>query len=248
MAKKDEHTEPRGLPSIPGIVGIFVILAAAVAGGLYWNRTGKVERIQYKGLHYVSQKELNNQIHIPLDISPDSLNLTKIRQQIEEIPYVKYVRFNMRPGGTMMIDITERTPIALLINGSQRAYVDADGVYLPQLPGKVPDVPILYGFPVKSGKDTLQSRAFKQAYLFLENLHQKKASDATISEIVWTEKQGIIALTNNNGVKLVFGKNDFAKRLRNWEAFYREIVRKEGIDQIHSVDLRFKGQIVTKEG
>jgi cell division septal protein FtsQ len=248
MTKKDGHTEAKLIPSIPWIVGILLILAAAVAGGLYWNRTGKVECVQYKGLHYVSKKELSEQVHIPLGISPDSLNLAKIRQQIEKIPYVKYARFNMEPGGTMMINITERTPVALLIDGTRRAYVDADGIYLPQVPGKVADVPVLYGFPVQSGKDTLQSKAFKQARLFLEDLHQKKASDATISEIVWSKKQGIIALTNNNGVKLIFGKDDFAKRLRNWEAFYREIVRKEGIDQIHSVDLRFDGQIVTKEG
>jgi cell division septal protein FtsQ len=159
---------------------------------------------------------------------------------------VKNARINMQSDGTLNIAITERTPIALIKNGAHRAYVDEDGLLLKPESGKIADVPILYGFSAQPG-DTLRSNDFKRVSLFLTDLQKNPAADATISEVVWNKKQGVIALTNNNGVKVIFGKRHFKKHLRNWKAFYSQVVRREGIARIHSVDLRFKNQIVTHE-
>jgi hypothetical protein len=95
--------------------------------------------------------------------------------------------------------------------------------------------------------DTLQSEAFKTTAEFLTEVRSSKVSDATISEVAWTKDEGIVALTNQNGVKLIFGKDNFATRLRNWEAFYGEVVKKKGIEAMRTIDLRFEGQIVTRE-
>jgi hypothetical protein len=81
----------------------------------------------------------------------------------------------------------------------------------------------------------------------LTNVQDREVSNATISEVAWTQKEGIVALTNQNGVKLIFGKGDFDTRLRNWEAFYGEVVKQKGIEAMQSIDLRFEGQIVTQE-
>jgi hypothetical protein len=95
--------------------------------------------------------------------------------------------------------------------------------------------------------DTLKNDAFEIVSDFLTMALNKKVSNATISEVAWTNDQGVVALTNENGVKLVFCKGDFATRLRNWEAFYGEVVKQKGIDAMRSIDLRFEGQIVTRE-
>lgn len=247
MTKTNIHTEPQKLNPIPWIAGAVLVLGLAVLGGIYWNSTGTVEDVRFEGFRYVNEKELKNKVEIPLGMHPDSLDIPGIIRKYEEIDYVKRADIRMQPGGTMTVHITERKPLALLINGSRRAYVDADGIRLPQVPGEAPDVPLLYGFSTQPLSDTLQSNAFKMISGFLQELNQRPVSDATISEIVWDDGEGVVALTNENGVKLTFGRGEFDTRLRNWEAFYAQVVRQKGINQITSVDLRFKGQIVTRE-
>lgn len=226
---------------------MLLVLGLAVLGGFYWNRKGKIKDVRYEGFNYVTKEQLQEQAAIPTGIHPDSVDLVSIMQKFEQVPYVKYARLNMEPGGTMVVNVTERTPVALLVQGSNRAYVDADGILLPQVPGKMYDVPLLYGFRTYPFGDTLNSGDFKQTGDFLNELQQHKVSDATISEVAWSGNEGIVALTNENGVKLIFGKGEYVARLRNWEAFYSEIVRKKGMKNIKSVDLRFEGQIVMRE-
>lgn len=249
MNKKKTNTEkrPSGNSPLPWITAVLLVLGLAVLGGLYWNSTGTVDEVRFEGTYYTSPEQLGSQVDIPTGVHPDSLDLIGIIRAIETEPYVKQAGISTGPGGTMTIRITERTPLALLVDGGSRAYVDADGVRLPHVLGKTPDVPILYGFRAESAADTLQSEAFSHTKAFLLELQRRPASDATISEVAWTRDEGIVALTNENGVKLIFGKGEFSDRLRNWEAFYREVVRKKGIEKLTTVDLRFKGQIVTRE-
>ena len=247
MTDKEKNTEAEQSIPVLWIAGILLILGLAIAGGLYWHHTGKVEKVRFTGNHYTTKKELQKQVHIPHGISPDSLDMAGIRKKLEKLPYVKYARINFSMDGTLTIKITEATPVALLMNGSHRAYITDNGIRLKQKLGKTPDVPILYGFRVRPMSDTLQSKAFKKTSRFLQDLRKNKAADATISEVTWNAKKGLIALTNDNGVKVIFGKGNYNDRLRNWKAFYREVIRSKGIKQFHSVDLRFKGQIVTRE-
>jgi cell division septal protein FtsQ len=239
-SNSSSHSNP-----LPWVIGALVVLSLAIAGGIYWHRSNKVERIQYTGLHFINVKEIKKQIKIPKGIQADSLNYAAIRKKIKAVPYVKDVRFDMSPGGTLHINITERTPIAFLIDGSKQFYIDQFGTRLNVKPGQNVNVPVLYGLEIPNGKDT--TRSFKQTMHFLRDLHQNKAADATISEVIWNNKKGIIALTNNNGVKIIFGKSNFMKRMRNYNAFYHYVIRKEGIKPFHSIDLRFEGQIVTRE-
>lgn len=247
MSKKKKNSDSKQLNPIPWIAGAVLVLGLAVLGGLYWNQTGKVKEVRFEGYNYISLGELQQQVEIPTGVHPDSLNLTGFIEKYEEIDYVKRAGISIEPGGTMIINITEREPLALLVSGTRRVYVDSDGVRLNRVLGNAPDVPILYGFKTKPAIDTLQSEAFKIASRFLQELRQRPAADATVSEVAWSNTEGIIALTNENGVKLVFGKGEFDKRLRNWEAFYAEVVRQKGISTMESINLRFEGQIVTRE-
>lgn len=253
MTEKETHNDNPGKASVnsfkalPWVAGAMLVLGIAVIGGLYWDRNMTVKDVRFDGYYYVSQQELQNSIDIPTGIKPDSLDFLSIIEKVEKIPYVKYADVQVEPGGNLLIEIMERQPIALLADGNDKIYVDEDGVRLELLLGKTADVPILYGFDAKPMKDTLKSLAFLAVRDFLKEMERKQVSNATISEIAWTKDEGIVALTNENGVKLVFGKNDFKTRLRNWEAFYGEIVKTKGIAGMRSIDLRFRGQIITQE-
>lgn len=255
MSNNKKHTTEKGTDTassesssstLPWITGVVLVLALAVMAGLYWSSTMTVNRVQFSGNHYVSISELQS-VEVPTGMSPDSMNFSSIMNQFEQIPYVQQADISVEPSGNLMISITERQPIALLSDGDKKIYVDENGIRLPMKLGKAADVPILYGFNATPMTDTLKSDSFKTTSDFLMTVFDNKVSNATISEVAWTQEEGIVALTNQNGVKLIFGKGDFTTRLRNWEAFYGEVIKQKGIDAMRSIDLRFEGQIVTRE-
>ena len=247
MTQDESHNESqKSINPLPWIAGAILVLGLAVVAGLYWSSTMKVQRVQFSGNHFVPTSELKK-IEVPTEVHPDSMDFAMIMNRFEQIPYVKQANISVEPSGNLMVTISERQPIALVADGDNKIYVDQHGVRLPMVLGKTVDVPILYGFSATPMSDTLNSETFKTVSNFLTTVLSKKVSNATISEVAWTEKEGVVALTNQNGVKLIFGKNNFATRLRNWEAFYGEVVRQKGIEAMRSIDLRFEGQIVTRE-
>lgn len=248
MNKKGTHNETESaVKHLPWIAGALLVLGLAVISGFYWSSELTVQKVRFTGNYFVSSEELQS-IEIPAGVRPDSINFIEIIDRIEKITYVERAEVSLEPSGNLLISVSERKPIALLSNGSEKMYVDQHGLRLPVIPGKTADVPILYGFSTGPMDDTLKSESFIATADFLSIIGNRPVSDATISEIAWTENNGIVAITNHNGVKLIFGKNDFKNRLMNWEAFYGDVVKEKGMEQMRSIDLRFRGQIVTREG
>lgn len=232
---------------MPWVATALFILGIAVLAGLYWKRTAVIKEVRFTGHHFVPEQVLEQSVTIPAGIHPDSLKFMEIISKVEKIDYVKRADVHVEPGGDLIIEITERKPVAMLAEGKNKIYVDEEGLRLPITLGKAVDVPILYGFSAAPAGDTLKSVAWLQAQEFLAEMHRNAVADATISEIAWTEEHGIVALSHDNGVKLVFGKGDFGERMRNWVAFFSEVVREKGMQTLKEVDLRFRGQIVTRE-
>lgn len=241
-----EEAAPQKQSSWLWLVAAIVLLVVAVWSGVYWNSTMKIEQVAFSGNSFVSDDKLR-QVEVPLGLSPDSMNFVKIMEDFEQIPFVHRAALEVEPGGRLMVQIKERQPLAVLADGEDKIYVDGEGLRLPLVLGKKVDVPILYGFSAQPIGDTLKSDSFQQVARFLKELQHNPVSNATLSELVWTKDQGMVALTNQNGVKVIFGSGNFATRMRNWEAFYGEVIRKKGIESMRSVDLRFEGQIVARE-
>lgn len=247
MTKKETHTNKGSNNNpLPWIAGAVLVLGMAVIGGLYWSSTMTVQQVRFEGNHFVSTEELK-MVEVPTGINPDSMDFLNIIRRFERLPYVKRADISVEPSGNLRVRISERQPLALLADGQSKIYIDERGIRLPKVLGKTVDVPILYGFSAEPMSDTLNSEAFNRVSDFLMSVKGNPVSNATISEVAWTQKEGIITLTNQNGVKLIFGKGDYANRLRNWEAFYGEVVKQKGIEAMKTVDLRFNGQIVTRE-
>ena len=181
------------------------------------------------------------------ELNQTALTWKRLVSKIELLDYVHSVSPYIEPNGDLLLTVTERSPLALLVDGKNRIYVDAYGVKLPILDGKTLDLPLVYGFDASSGSDTLNSEEFGQIRNFLLGAKANEFGWVTISEVAYSAEQGVVALSHENGVKLIFGDNDFETKLRNWKAFYVEVIRTKGIQHIQQVDLRFKNQVVTQE-
>jgi len=223
-----------------------MVIAVAVLAAVYWNRNVTVQELDFNELTFTENEEIEAAAAVPYGIQPDSLDIQAVADRVQRLNYVRSVSSYIEPSGDLRLTIAEREPIAMLIDGANRSYVDAEGVILPILEDKTRDVPLLYGYSV-TARDTLKDESFLQVRDFLMKARIDEFGWATISELAFDPNDGVVALSQENGVKLIFGRNDFEMKLENWKAFYKQVVRFKGIQTIQQVDLRFLNQVVTRE-
>lgn len=251
MSKKKSHSNKKGrfgsVKTVVWVLAIAGITAAAVMGGLYLEKNTRISDITVTGNYFTEDEAVKNSINSPIGLLADSLDYPEYYDSIRSLPYVEDVNIRMNFRGILTFEISEMTPLALLTQGSDRVYVGAGGIKLPIKPEKTVDVPILYGFKVNPVADTLKSDAFRQVEQFLTAAKDNELGWVTISEVAWNERDGIVALSYENGVKLIFGQNNFEEKMTHWKTFYTDVIAHEGISQFEEIDLRFSNQIVTRK-
>lgn len=247
MAKSTKNSNTKKSKILPWATSAMLVVGIAVLAAIYWNKNVTVDSVSFNGINLSTEEQLLKVANVNLGVHPDSLDLDMIISNINQVDYVLEAIPYVEPSGELNIQIKERTPIALLMNDSEKSYVDKDGVKLPILDGKSFDVPLVYGFNASLNGDTLNTEEFKQISSFLVGAKQNKFGWMTISEVAYNKEEGVVALSQENGVKLLFGSNDFKTKLENWEAFYSEVIRVKGIKTMQQVDLRFTNQVVTRE-
>jgi len=252
LSKKKSHSKQKTKETkrpLTLIAGVFFIVGLAILGGFYFEQNTQITDVNFTGHHFTSTEELKAKIAeiTPVGMLADSVDFGMLMNSVNSLPYVEKVNVTMGYRGKLQFNITERKPLALLMDGSKRSYVSEGGIKLPIIPEKTEDVPLVYGFDAEPISDTLKTDAFRQVEDFLTAARENRFGWITISEVAWNEREGVVALTAENGVKLLFGHSDFETRLKHWQAFYGEVISTKGIEAFRQIDLRFRNQVVTKE-
>ncbi|MEX1063444.1 MAG: cell division protein FtsQ/DivIB [Balneolaceae bacterium] len=222
------------------------ILGLALLAGIHREKNSLIDELHFTGHHFTGTEELEGSFESPVGLHPDSVRFMDLMDRVSGLPYIKKARVRVEAGGKMIVDVQEREPLALLVDGGNRAYIDKDGIRLPVKPGKSPDVPLLHGFSAVPLSDTLSGREFESVRDFLSAAKENGFGWITISEVLFDNRQGVVALSLENGVKLLFGRGGFDRKMDYWEAFYSGVIRQKGIEQFTSIDLRYQDQVVTR--
>ncbi len=223
-----------------------MMLGLAVVAGFYFEQNTRISAVEFSGQEFTSADQLEDAMVSPVGLLADSVDYENIFGSLRELPYVKDVAVRMSYRGTLTIQIDERQPIGLLA-GKPTTYFDEAGIQLPAQSGIWVDVPIVYGFKQTAPGDSLTGRDFNQVKDFLIAAKNEPFGWTTLSEVAWSETEGVVALSSENGVKLMFGRNRFDQKVTHWKAFYQDVVTHKGINSFRTVDLRFRNQIVTDE-
>lgn len=225
---------------------VLILLMLSIWAAWLMNKSWSVRKIVVEGNRFTSTEEILKIAQLAPGTKPDSVAALEIILRVEKLPYIAEARIEPNPPGSVKIVVIEREPVALLSNGSKHVILDNKGVKMPLIPGKVPDLPVLYGFSTGL-RDTLAGHSFDTVCAFLKQLKTDPVASAMIGELSFDREKGIVAISQRSNVKLFFGHDEFAPRLRNLDAFYSQIVRTRGLTVFQWIDLRFSHQIVTKE-
>lgn len=243
MKRKKHHSKKKS--PYGWIAAVLILAGAAVWGGLYLEKSTIIQEVGFNGNYYTDTEELLASFESPVGMIADSIAFHQILEEMKSPPYVKDVSVTMNRRGILNFRITEHQPLAMITNNVKRYYLAEGGYLLPVLPGKIADVPILYAWePVN--EDRLSGESWNIIEEFLVAAGKNRFAWLTLSEISWNQQEGVTALSTENGIKLIFGKEGFTGKLDKWELFYSQVAAVKGTDQFHTVDLRFEDQIVTR--
>ena len=227
------------------VISTLVGLAALV--GIHYERNTLLREVRLTGIEVTRTDEFDEIRKKVIGQHPDSLNMAELVVGAMNLPYVDTVFIRLEAAGALVFDVVEYEAIGLIVDGNSEALVAADGTVLPLREKAISEsLPLIYGYST-SRKSLQNEPGFEDIAQFLTVSREHELSWITISEVTWNKEDGVVALSHENGVKLLFGRDHFEESILKWIAFYKEVILHKGIDAFHTIDLRFRGQIVTRE-
>jgi len=236
-----------------GVVGIAGISAAWTAGRflLYGHPMllVKPEQIEVNGNHIVSREAVLQQFVRDRGRSVLRIPLDSRRGALEEISWVESAMVQRILPNRIRVDLTERTPIAFLRNGTELALIDAHGVILDRPHGEDLQFPIVTGLSENMPREERGKRM--QTYQeFLKDIDLvRSGSSDRVSEIDLANPKdlravmtGIANATDPQALTIHFGASDFTGKYRMVVENFAQWQASNG--RVHSIDLQYAKQVV----
>ncbi len=227
------------------VISTMVGLAALV--GIHNERNTLLKEVRVHGNSVIKSSEFDEIRKQVIGQHPDSLNMGDLTLLAMKNPYVDTVILRVEAAGALILDVMEYEALGMLIDGDREALIAHDGTVLPfRREAMTGPLPLIYGYSTRH--ESLEKElGFEEIARFLTESRKHELSWLTISEVTWNSEDGVVVLSQENGVKLLFGNADFDASIQKWMAFYKEVIVHKGIGAFHTIDLRFRGQIVTRE-
>jgi len=207
------------------------------------NEWTTIKQVTIVGLDRLSREEIADQLHLSSESSLWSIDTEQLSDQLETHPWIRAVTFDRVLPHSLIVQVEERQPAAVLQASKQSYFVDAEGFLLPGKTTKAGQaLPILEGMTSKffsQDQDESHRRAKQGIHLA-----------ALLSERFSGRPKVNVAHAHTTIVDLPRIRVQFGQEAdRQWERFlvlYPTI--KETIErQSQEVDLRFSQKVILRK-
>ena len=238
--------QPKVKPVLYTLLALF-IFSGSIWLGSWLQQNEQLYDIEIRGTQLSAVGQIMETAGLQAGMPADSVKALDILARVEALPQIRRATLEFPAPDHLLLNVTEREPVAILVSGNRLMLVDEDGIVMEMPERGHPDLPLLYGFGPGAAGDSLDGGGFREVSAFLHALEHAAIAGATISELGWHTEDGVFGLSHENSVKLVFGQEDFAVRIKKWERFYRDVAVQRGLDAFLRLDFRFEDQIVAQE-
>jgi cell division protein FtsQ len=214
------------------------------------------DQVQVKNNHYVDPSAIVEVFAADRGHSVLRIPLDERRHQLEAIPWIEQATVRRALPNTLQIEITERTPIAFLREGSALSLVDVHGVILDRPLREDFHFPVVTGIRADMPIDDREARMHLFAG-FMQGVESARAGSADqVSEVDVSDdhdlratliglQSGVVDSTGATSaapVTVHFGDSDFQAKYQALLEKIGEVRAKTG--PLESIDMRFDGEIV----
>jgi cell division protein FtsQ len=236
-----------------GVVGIAGISAAWTAGRflLYGQPMLLIrpDQIEISGNHIVSREAVLQQFARDRGLSMLRVPLDARRTALEEISWIESATVQRVLPNRIRVELTERTPIAFVRNGTELALIDSHGVILDRPRGEDLQFPIVTGLSESMPREERGKRM--QTYLeFMNDIDLvRSGSSDRVSEVDLANPRdlravmtGIASASDPQALTIHFGSGDFTGKYRMVVENFAQWQANNG--RVHSIDLQYAKQVV----
>lgn len=233
-----------------GFISLVLLGGFLVAGANFWKASLTVQKILVYGNSVVQTNEILQLAHVGEGTRMYDLDLMKVQKDVISHYFIKEVVVERDLPSTIRINVTERSPVAM-INPGELRYLDPDGVVLPHsMSGELFDLPLVSGIPAdvspKIGS-TLTHPDIQEALSILSTARLvNKEMFHLISEVRLRNGGDIVLYTAEGSIPILFGRGQAASKLVRLETFWNSVVQESGSHLVQYIDLRFEDQVVVR--
>jgi len=204
--------------------------------------------IQITGADHLTRDQIVSVFGSDLERNIFRVSLGERQADLERLPWVAHATVMRLLPNVLRVQVTERTPVAFVRQGSQIGLVDASGVLL-DMPSDSAGDPH-YSFPVLTGltADEAVSERSAKMEVYEQFLHEldgagQRLTDS-VSEVDVADPEDVKALipSGSSDILVHFGQEKFLQRYQEFEQHLQEW--KQQYPKLASADMRYDGQIV----
>lgn len=112
----------------PWLVWLFLILATVTWWSLYQSKWFIAQEVTIIGNSRLTVEQINSAAAVPIGNSLMSINTAAIAEQVQALPEIKVATVERGWPHAILINVTERTPIAVAATVSGYNLIDAEGL------------------------------------------------------------------------------------------------------------------------
>ena len=208
------------------LLGLLGFALPSLAKGMAFFR---IRRVEFAGLSALSPNRLLKEIHLADTVSLFA-DLDPVAERLRAVPGVETVTLRRRIPGTLRIEITEATPVAVAAGSRGMAIMDERGRMLPFDPAEsAPDLPVV------TRADSLVAGLLARIKLINPDLFARTSA-------AW--RNGGDVVLDVEGRRYWFRPNATAEAILAVMAVAADLARKN--KDYRELDGRFAGQVVVR--
>jgi len=225
---------------------VLALFAPSIRGLLSRVEAFAVREVQVEGTRYLNAAEVRSAAAIPADANLWD-DLTDAETRLRAHPAIAGVRIVRRVPGRLVVQVTEREPVALLPNPTL-VPLDGEGLFLPIDPAMHRlDLPLVHPRRDPAGKGPLltatQLRSLVAELTAIEELDP--ALSATVSDVA-LDLWGDVMVRLESGVMLTYRAPLTARRLQEGLLVLADARERHPDQTLVAIDLRFADQVVVR--
>jgi cell division septal protein FtsQ len=219
------------------IMLVIVFAAAAVLGAKLLVRQFSIKEIIVSGNYHLDRDDIIGSINIKNGDQLLNVQFKDVDEKLGKNPWIKGVSLKKQLPGTLLIDIEEAVPKALLRIKRKLYLIDREGGILERIKGDS-----LLFLPVIKDIRPKNEKGISEALKLVDVLMKRNIFADRESVEIGLEAYGLTMNIDGEFIKVGYGK--YSEKYDMWIELEPEI-RKKSVP-IKYVDLRFKDSVIVK--
>jgi cell division protein FtsQ len=215
-----------------------ILLMAVFLGIRLLSKSFPVKKILVSGHYHLEEGEVKSSVKNSYGRNLLRLSLSELETRLKQKTWIKRVILRKQFPDTLMINVEEAVPRALLRLKERFYLIDAEGYVLEEIEDRAtPFLPVIIG--IDPGEDR---GGMLEAMKFIDGLDENGYLSQKESIEILLKPYGLVANMDGEYIKVGFGK--YSDKLARWKDLEREI-KKQNIP-VEYVDLRYENEVIVK--